>query len=283
MKLSKWFSLLFVALFAIVIVQSCSKDDDLNIQSDQPSYSVRPDFETIDTRPPDVIAMSKITEKDAMPVELLENNLKEGAKYALVIGISDYKGTANDLQYCDDDATDWKARLQTEGYTVVSLLDLYATKANIEAAVNDLAALSAAGNEITLCYSGHGSKGNIVTTDLYYISTSWFKTKFANATSTKMFFCFDACQIGAAATDLNNPGRVIAVASNRTSLSYDGDATMKNGVFTYYQMKGFDSRGYIYVEDDSKYACDQMIAWAKKVKVRVVPSYVDSYTGNFNL
>jgi hypothetical protein len=76
---------------------------------------------------------------------------------------------------------------------------------------------------------------------------------------------------------------VIAVASNRTSLSYDGDATMKNGVFTYYQMKGFDSQGYIYLEPDCQYACDQMIAWAKKVRVRVVPSYVDSYTGNFDL
>ena len=283
MKLSKWFSLLFVALFVIVIVQSCSKDDELLIQSDQPSFSVRPDFETIDTRPPDVIAMSKISEKDALPVELVENNLKAGGKYALVIGISDYKGTANDLSYCDDDATDWKARLVAEGYTVTSLLDLNATKANIESAVNALASLSAAGTEITLCYSGHGSRGNIVSTDLYYISTSWFKTKFANSTSTKMFFCFDACQIGAAATDLNKPGRVIAVASNRTSLSYDGDATMKNGVFTYYQMIGFDSQGLIYVEPDCQYACEQMIAWAKKVKVRVVPSYVDSYTGDFDL
>ena len=70
MKTSKWISLLFVALIAIVIVQSCSKDEELSTQSDQPSFSVRPDFETIDTRPADVIARSKITERDASPVEL---------------------------------------------------------------------------------------------------------------------------------------------------------------------------------------------------------------------
>ena len=29
-------------------------------------------------------------------------------KYALIIGISDYPGRINDLQYCDDDARDWK-------------------------------------------------------------------------------------------------------------------------------------------------------------------------------
>ncbi len=121
MKTSKWISLLFVALIAIVIVQSCSKDEELSTQSDQPSFSVRPDFETIDTRPADVIARSKITERDASPVELQRNTFKAGGKYALVIGISNYSGTANDLEYCDDDATDWKARLQMEGYSVPTL------------------------------------------------------------------------------------------------------------------------------------------------------------------
>ncbi|OFX27029.1 MAG: hypothetical protein A2041_11010 [Bacteroidetes bacterium GWA2_31_9b] len=207
----------------------------------------------------------------------------KGGKYALVVGISNYSGTANDLQYCDDDATDWKARLQSEGYTVTALLDLNATKANIESAINTLASQSIAGNEIAFVYSGHGSKGNIVTTDLYYINNSWFKTKFSTAKSTKMMFSFDACQIGAMATALNATGRVIAVASNKTIYSYDGDATMKNGVFTYYQMIGFDNLGYIYLEPDFQYACEQMTLWAKTAHVRVAPSYTDSYTGNFDL
>lgn len=283
MRTQKWVKLAFVALMAGVIFQSCSKSDEL-VQQEEQTFSVRPDFATVDNRPADVIAKFTITDKDALPVEL-DKNAAKGSKIALVIGISDYSGTSNDLQYCDDDAIDWKARLQTEGYTVTSLLDLNATKANIEAAINTLASQSIAGNEIAFVYSGHGSKGNIVTSDLYYISSTWFKTIFANATSTKMMFSFDACQIGAMATDLNANGRVIAVASNTTIYSYDGDATMKNGVFTYYQMKGFDTMGYIYAEPDFQYACDQMKAWAnaKKPKLRVAPSYVDSYTGNFDL
>jgi hypothetical protein len=282
MKTQKWINLALAALVAVSILQSCSKEDELVFEPDQSSFTVRPDFATLDTRPPQVIAQFRITEKDAQPVELLKS-AKAGGKYALVIGISNYSGTANDLQYCDDDASDWKARLQAEGYTITSLLDLNATKANIEAAVNTLAGQSLAGSEIALCYSGHGSRGNIVSTDLYYISSTWFKTKFANATSTKMFFCFDACQIGAMATDLNANGRVIAVASSRTSLSYDGDATMKNGVYTYYQMVGFDQNGYVYVEPDCDYANTQFKAWASKNRVKVAPSYTDSYSGNFDL
>lgn len=281
MKTRNLIKLAFVLLVANVITQSCSKEDQLNTDPYQPTWTVKPDFALLDDRPQDVIARFQITENDAKPVELA--NVKGGGKYALVIGISNYSGTANDLTYCDDDATDWKSRLVREGYTVTELLDLQATKNAIEGAINTLASQSVAGNEIALCYSGHGSKGNIISTDLYYIGSKWFKTKFANSTSSKMMFCFDACQIGAMATDLNTAGRVIAVASNKTSYSYDGDATMKNGVFTYYQMIGFDVEGYSILEPDCQYACDQMIKWAKSYRIRVVPSYIDSYSGNFDL
>jgi hypothetical protein len=280
MKTQKLVNLAFAALLASAVLQSCSKDE-LNTNPEQPTWTVRPDFATLDDRPQEVIAMSHVTEGDAKPVELIKG--KSGGKYALVIGISDYTGTQNDLTYCDDDATDWKTRLVKAGYTVVSLLDLNATKTNIDAAVKDLASRAVAGNEIALCYSGHGSKGNIVSTDLYYIGSKYFATMFANATSTKMMFCFDACQIGAMTTDLNAPGRVIVVASNKTTYSYDGDATMKNGVFTYYQMIGFEQLNYTYLEQDSQYACDKMTAWAKINRVRVAPSYTDTYPGYFVL
>lgn len=283
MKTQKLIRLGFAVLLTVFMLQSCSKEDEQFQTTDQSSYTVRPDFATLDNRPPEVIALYHVTGIDTKPVEL--TTLKSpNDKYALVIGISDYAGTANDLEYCDDDATDWKARLQLAGYTVTELLDSKATKAAIETAVNNLAALSTAGNEIALCYSGHGSKGNIVSTDLYYISSTWFKTKFARSTSTKMMFCFDACQIGSMTTDLNANGRVIAVASNRTSYSYDGDATMKNGVFTYYQMVGFSQPlSYAVLETDCQYACTEMTLWAKKYRIRVAPSYLDSYVGDFDL
>ena len=287
MKTLKFIKLIALALFSGVIIFSCSKDEEIipgsDLSTDQiTNFTVRPDFATLDTRPQDVIDQFQVTDKEAIAVKPNADAAK-GGKYAVVIGISDYAGTANDLSYCDDDAEDWAARLRTEGYTVTTLIDLKATKSAIEAAVADLVSLSVAGNEIAFIYSGHGSKGNIISTDLYYISSSWFQTMFANATSTKMMFSFDACQIGAMATALNANGRVIAVASAKNTYSYDGDATMQNGVFTYYQMVGFDNLNYIYFEPDCQYACDQMKIWAKSVHVRVAPSYVDSYAGDLDL
>jgi len=283
MKTQKWIKLAFVALFAGFLLQSCSQEEGLMPQDDltvEQAFTVRPDFATIDDRPESVIAQFQVVE--TQPVELLKNAAK-GAKYALVIGISNYSGTANDLQYCDDDATDWKAQLQAEGYSVTILTDLAATKTAIESAINTLASQSIAGNEIAFVYSGHGSKGNIISTDLYYINYSWFKTKFSTAKSTKMMFTFDACQIGAMASALKATGRVIAVASSTNTYSYDGDATMKNGVFTYYQMVGLDQLNYVYFEPDCAYAVTKMKEWAKLNRVRVAPSYVDSYTGDLDI
>jgi len=271
-----------VVAFAIglsMFLTSCTKEESLVPVTNEPILTERPDFATLDTRPAEEIAQYQVVETE--PVAL--TSLKAGGKYALVIGISNYSGTANDLTYCDEDADDWKARLMAEGYTVTIIKDLSATKTAIEAAINTLASQSVAGNEIAFVYSGHGSKGNIISTDLYYISYTWFKTKFTNSTSTKMFFTFDACQIGYMTTALSKTGRVIAVASSKTTYGYDGDATMQNGVFTYYQMQAFDQLGYIYAEEDCSYAVTKMKAWANTAGVRVAPSYLDNYTGNLDL
>lgn len=276
-------TILALSMIALVVIAfGCSKNNPLAPSStSEPDYHqmyVRPEF--IDDRPEDVKVAFTLT--DCEPVEL-DKNAPKGAKYALCIGISDYEGTVNDLKYCDDDARDWAQRLQSEGYSVTTITDRSATKAAIESAINTLVSRSIAGNEIAFCYSGHGYKGNMITTDMYYLSYSWMKTKFSGAKSTKMAFAFDACQIGAFGSALKATGRVIALASSSSTYSYDGDASMSNGVFTYYQMKAYDQLGYIYYEPDCQYAVVQMKAWAKAKKLRVAPSYVDSYTGQLDL
>lgn len=281
MKKRLFIKSLAIASLAIVFTQGCSKEEDESlITTDETSYSVRPSFSSLDTRTESEIAAHTITGLQAEAVEL--NTLKATGKYAVVVGISDYDGWQYDLTYCDEDAEDWADLLEDKGFTVTSLIDGDATYSAIKSAVEDLASLSSSGSEIAFCYSGHGGSGSIISSDLNYIGNSWFKKTFSNATSTKMMFSFDACEIG----DMDNldaDGRIIALASSSNTYSYDGDDTMKNGVFTYYQMVGYDNKGYIYVEDDSEYAVEQMESWARKYHITVGPSYVDSYDGDFEL
>ncbi len=273
---------LALGLLTVALLAGCSTD-----QPTAPSTPAtldgnlyqRPEF--IDTRPEAVQRQFTLTGDHVFAVTPASPD-KAGAKYALVVGISDYSGTTNDLTYCDDDARDWRDYLAGQGYTVTILLDTGATKTAIEAAVANLVSLSIAGNEIAFCYSGHGSRGNMISTDLYYLSSAWFGGMFASVGSTKMSFNFDACQIGAFGTALNKAGRVIALASDTKKYSYDGTAAMANGVFTYYQMLGFSQMGYVYAENDDAYAVQQMIAWAATARVKVAPSYIDSYVGSLD-
>ncbi|MBC7129327.1 MAG: caspase family protein [Thermoplasmatales archaeon] len=200
-------------------------------------------------------------------------------KWALCIGIADYEGTSNDLQYCDDDAIDWKNFLQGKGYTVTILLDSQATANNIDNAINQLLASEDADDYVVFTYSGHGARYRkygscIISHDMYAMTNGWFVSKFSNADSQHIYFTFDACQIGdfqkAVVTN-----RLGAFASNK-QYSYDGDATMKNGVFTYYQMEGWNI--YATFEQDSAYAVQKMKDWAKKYAIKVDPFYVDKFT-----
>ena len=274
-------TILFGALILVAVLAGCSTENPTAPTTSDLDGSIyqRPEF--IDTRPEAEQLAATLTAADVFRLPAVAPD-KAGARYALVIGISDYDGTANDLNYCDDDAVDWRNYLQGQGYTVTTLIDGAATRAAIEAAVATLAAQSIAGNEIVFTYSGHGSRGNMISSDLTYISSTWFGGMFAGVASTKMAFNFDACQIGAFGTALNAPGRVIALASDTKRYSYDGTADMANGVFTYYQMVGFDQQGFVFAENDDAYAVAEMFAWAKTYHVKVAPYYIDAYEGSLD-
>jgi hypothetical protein len=200
-------------------------------------------------------------------------------KYALVIGISDYESDVNDLEYCDDDAMDWKNFLQGKGYSVNIITDSQATAANIENALYDLIADEDGNDYVVLTYSGHGydypGYGScIISHDEYYMTHGYFESFFDTADSPHIYFAFDACEIGGF-QGLLDTDRVGAFASNRR-LSYDGDSSMKNGVFTYYQMEGWTI--YDNFEEDAAHAVQEFKNWAPRF-IKVDPFYKDQFAG----
>ena len=201
-------------------------------------------------------------------------------KYALVIGISDYDGSQNDLTYCDDDANDWKNFLQSHGYSVTTLIDSQATADNIETELNNLINAEDGDDHVVLTYSGHGSNypgygSCILSYELTYMTHGLFEQYFDMAESQHVYVTFDACEIGDF-QGLVETNRVGAFGSNN-DYSYDGDSTMKNGVFTYYQMEGWNS--YDDFEQDADYAIQGMQDWASSKGVSVDPFFVDQFSG----
>jgi metacaspase-1 len=79
------------------------------------------------------------------------------AKRALCVGINDYPGSNMDLAGCVNDAKDWRALLESRGYSVTQLLDGEATRANLVQALERLMTGAATGDSLVFTFSGHGS------------------------------------------------------------------------------------------------------------------------------
>lgn len=175
-------------------------------------------------------------------------------KWAVVIGIADYKGVGNDLQYTDDDAVDMYNYLISRGYpedNIRLLLNSKASSRNILKAIDWMNGKETkAASECVFFYSGHGSTYDgyndgdaeytdetIVGADLTVILDGQLRARFSSYASQKLTFIFDSCYSGGM-DDLAGPGRVVVAASAEEQLSWDGSAQMENGVFSYYFLEG---------------------------------------------
>lgn len=256
----------------------------------------RPQF--IETRPAEIVALytedlSKVppaiaNKKPPPPppddTTSGDPNPNPAHKYAYIIGISDYEGTANDLQFCDDDAQGMRSWLQSEGFTCRVDIDQNASADNIIAGLQWLVNSASPGDEIAFSYSGHGMRSPegsaIISADLYYITHSYVMSYFNAANCTKKLVLIDACVIGDFHSDVMG-GTFMATASNRKN-SYDAP-DLNHGAWTYYWLNGVEAQNYVYAEEAAPYAEDGMKAWAALYRLRVDPKHTDSYSGDMDM
>ncbi|MHB8994951.1 MAG: caspase family protein [Armatimonadota bacterium] len=83
-------------------------------------------------------------------------------RHAVLVGIADYEGSGNDLNYCDDDARDMRASLIASGWpaaNITMLIDTQATEAAIRDAVLAMAGRADADDICMFFQSSHGGQG----------------------------------------------------------------------------------------------------------------------------
>ncbi|UCF08446.1 MAG: caspase family protein [Thermoplasmata archaeon] len=219
-------------------------------------------------------------------------------KWAVVIGIADYKGIGNDLLYTDDDAVDMYNYLISKDYpedNIKLLLNAKASARNILKAIDWMNGKEEkTTSECVFFYSGHGSTYDgyddgddeytdeaIVTADLYLILDGQLRAKFSSFASEKIAFIFDSCYSGGM-DDIAGTGRVVVTACAEEELSYDGTAAMQNGVFTYHYVGHSGSGLYTYntVEEAFDYAAPLATADAYYLYGATMnPQIFDNYGG----
>ena len=219
--------------------------------------------------------ISKKPVKDEVPVNIATGILgdtAEGSRFAIIIGISDYPGDANDLKYTDNDAlamrnvlvdkynfADGNIYLLTDGDAAETAnqngFSVYGlpNASNIQNAILEIGGLVTSGDEVVFFFSGHGGKGkasdgdsevideSIISHDGTYLVPIWdgqLKQLFAGYATDRIVFFFDSCVSGGM-TDLAVLGRIINMATWETRFDTAvegvyGDESIGAGEFTYY-------------------------------------------------
>ena len=179
-------------------------------------------------------------------------------RYAVVVGISDYKAIS-DLSYADDDAVDWYNFLSTHGYTVwvygdssssYPRYDGLATEYNVKQALINMVNTADGDDIIAFISSGHGSgdgqgssylcmwdcaagengeDGNLYDTEIAQI--------FASAVAQRIFMFFDHCYSGGidepVTQNSNGYRTLITTTCTANGYGYD-DPDHQNGAWTYW-------------------------------------------------
>ncbi len=292
--------LLMLVMFGsmLLMLASCSESPTTVPSGTDGTVTLVPRPEFNDDRPLEVIQQHVIAPSTELLNQLdkkpppeppdtgsADPNPNPAHKYAYIVGISDYEGTMNDLQYCDDDAQEMKSYLQGEGFTIRMDLDRNATADAITAGLQWLIAQAEPGDEIAFCYSGHGAKApgygsSIISTDLYYVTHGYVMSYYNAVDCTKKLNTLDCCVAGDFHLDVES-GTVMATASANTD-SYDVPA-FQNGAWTYFFLEGVEVQDIIYAEDAAEYAEAEMKAWARPYHLKVSPKHTDAYTGKFDM
>ena len=181
-----------------------------------------------------------------------------GNYYALIVGVSDY-AEINDLDYCDEDATDWYYYLDGIGYDNIVVLgdghpsdypkyDGLATKANILLELENLCSGKDSGDIIAFIFSGHGAAFDRTQHTICPYDTSAYTWDYdifdyelapiiGGSEAGQIFMFFDSCSSGGFIPELqaNNPVGTMYVTTTCAAKGYGYDEpAYENGAWTYW-------------------------------------------------
>ncbi len=208
---------------------------------------------------PKITLIKSLDELGEVPKIQRESPEKPGVnKWAVIIGIANYRGWKNDLWNPDEDAKEmYWVLINKYGFpreNIIILLNRRAKARRIIAAINWLKGKENSGSTVVFFYSGHGARvedgrgwdsdvesdgydEGIVSFDMYGISDGMLKELFSDFESTKIALIFSCCHAGGMidsyGDDLQASGRVIATACKADQYGWDMKY-LKNTLFAYY-------------------------------------------------
>lgn len=181
-----------------------------------------------------------------------------GRVFVLSVGISDYAGFANNLAYTADDARNLYSAMQTSSALApesVVLTDAQATRANVEAAFQRIAAQVGPNDLFLFFYSGHGSQdaatagGELDDRDESIVMRDGMITDnemaqwFSQVRGRLSVIALDSCFSGGFARDVVSRPRVMGLFSSDEDLtSAVADKFRAGGYLSHFLIEGMQGQ-----------------------------------------
>lgn len=155
--------------------------------------------------------------------------------WAVVIGVNDYPGDANDLSYAVNDASDAVQALQMQGVDdshIMFLRDGQVTVPVVHSAVQWLVNHAGPDAVSAFFYAGHVSKVNasteeLVTSDGGRIKDAQLASWFQPLAAKQAWFAIAACY-GGGFDELLGPNRVLTAAAGPNDVAYESSAFQRS-------------------------------------------------------
>ncbi|MBI9069953.1 MAG: caspase family protein [Melioribacteraceae bacterium] len=202
----------------------------------------------------------------------------------ICVGINDYPGTYNDLNYCVNDAQEIRSGLINHREWHSDQLELItnssATEANIKSKISNLPSVNGKNTSI-FSFSGHGGTSGLYSYSETSLSPSELQSAFGS--SYNQYACFiDACYSGVFPSGMSKG--VISSACSSNELSYE-NPYLQNGVYSYYIIQGLGSSSAD--GSDNLLSAEELHVYAAPLvtnyQSNMHPQIDDNYSGSLRL
>jgi len=229
------------------------------------------------------------------------NPINPKEKYVFIVGVADYQGVENDLNFSDDDAVLFYNKMRKLGVkkeNMILLLDKNATRNNIENKMRNLFLKADENDQVIFYFSGHGSKGYFLPHDYNnLLSHKTVKNIFKQSKAKKKICFADACYSGSIRNKNKSKGVKQTdsytlkqdinggVAVIMSSTGYETSLEMGNlgqGVFSYYLLNGLSGKADL--NSDKTITIVELYEYTKRNVVRKTNGRQNPIIfGNFNV
>ncbi len=236
-----------------------------------------------------------------------KNNTNSIKIYSIIIGISDYKNLElssnfemNDLKYAEKDAKDFANYLEKTFGTEITqyvLTKEKATSVSIKRKIQETLINRVSEDDIVYIYfSGHGrttyANENYllgydfdINDEFSGIEFEWFTKQIRDSKAKQIFTFVDACKSGLLSLnkgdsssqlylnelDMYDSHKIIITSSSNSQNSFEDD-NLKNGIFTYYLLKGLNgdcknsnNDAFVRLSDLREYLIENVFKYKKQI------------------